>query len=126
MLLHGFQQRGLGLGRGPVDLVGQDDIGEDWPFAQLKIPPVAVVDVAAGDVAGQQVWGELDAPEVQPQRDGKAVGGQRLGQAGIIFQQNVAASQNRRHNLAQDRPFAHNGLLHFGNDGIAQLGNFTQ
>ena len=28
-LLHGLEQRGLGLGRRPVDLVGQDQVGED-------------------------------------------------------------------------------------------------
>ena len=28
-LLHDLQQRGLGLGRGAVDLVGEDDVGED-------------------------------------------------------------------------------------------------
>ena len=28
-LLHGLEQGRLGLGRGPVDLVGQDDVGED-------------------------------------------------------------------------------------------------
>ena len=28
-LLHRLEQRGLGLGRGAVDLVGQDDVGED-------------------------------------------------------------------------------------------------
>ena len=32
-LLHGLQYRGLGLGRGPVDLVAQHQVGEDRPRA---------------------------------------------------------------------------------------------
>ena len=32
-LLHGFQQRGLGLRRGLVDLIGQDDVRKDRTLA---------------------------------------------------------------------------------------------
>jgi hypothetical protein len=39
-LLHGFQQGGLGLRRGPVDLVGQDDVGEDRAVDEPE-PPLA-------------------------------------------------------------------------------------
>ena len=31
VLLHRLQQGGLGLRRGAVDLVGEDDVGEDGP-----------------------------------------------------------------------------------------------
>ena len=31
VLLHRFEQRGLGLGGGAIDLVGDDDVGEDRP-----------------------------------------------------------------------------------------------
>ena len=36
-LLHGLQQRGLGLGRRAVDFVGQQDVGEDRPFDEAEI-----------------------------------------------------------------------------------------
>ena len=68
VFLHGLQQRRLGLGRGAVDLIGQDDVGEDRALAQHEVVLLAVEDVAAGDVAGQQVGRELDALELQPQR----------------------------------------------------------
>ena len=61
-LLHALQQRGLGLGRGPVDLVADHDVGEDAARAELELPGVLVEDRDAGDVGGQQVGGELDAP----------------------------------------------------------------
>ena len=35
--LHRFQERGLGLGRGAVDLVGQDDVREDRPAQELEL-----------------------------------------------------------------------------------------
>ena len=38
VLLHGLQQRGLGLGRGAVDLVGQHDVGEDRPLHEPERP----------------------------------------------------------------------------------------
>ena len=37
-LLHRLQQRALGLGRGPVDLVGQQEVGEDGPRRNSKRP----------------------------------------------------------------------------------------
>ena len=36
LLLHGFEQRRLGLGRGAVDLVGQHEVGEDRPGLELE------------------------------------------------------------------------------------------
>ena len=37
-LLHGLEQRGLGLGRGPVDLVGEDDVREDRARDEPEAP----------------------------------------------------------------------------------------
>ena len=63
LLLHRFEQRRLRLGRGAVDLVGQHDLGDDRPGAELELAAALVVDRHAGDVAGQQVGRELDALE---------------------------------------------------------------
>jgi len=66
VFLHRFQQRGLGLGRRPVDLICQQDVGEDGTLAEDKAVLLVIVHIAAGDVAGQQVWGKLDALELHP------------------------------------------------------------
>jgi hypothetical protein len=70
-LLHRLEQRGLGLGRGAVDLVGQDEVGEDRARLELELrrPLLASVldDVGADDVGGHQVGRELDAAEGQVQ-----------------------------------------------------------
>jgi hypothetical protein len=39
MLLHRLEHGRLGLGRGAVDLVGQDDLGEDRTLAKLEVAP---------------------------------------------------------------------------------------
>ena len=43
-LFHALEQAGLGLGRGPVDLVGQDDVGEDGTGPELELPALLVED----------------------------------------------------------------------------------
>jgi len=43
LFLHRFEQRGLSLGCGAVDLVGQDQVGEDRPGLEAQAaPPVEV------------------------------------------------------------------------------------
>ena len=75
VLLHDLQQGGLGLGRGAVDLVGQEDGGEDGARVELPLMGLLVEDGHARDVAGQQVGGELD-PRVRPGYDGRHGPGQ--------------------------------------------------
>ena len=36
-LLHRFEQRGLGLGRGSIDFVGQHHVGEEWALQELEL-----------------------------------------------------------------------------------------
>ncbi len=61
--LHHFQQRRLGLGRGAVDLVGQQEVAEHRPPADFKPFLAQVVQGMAGHIAGHQIGGELDAGE---------------------------------------------------------------
>jgi hypothetical protein len=63
-LLHGFEQRRLGFGRGTVDLVGQHEVGENGAGLEAKGLPAALIgfdDHAAHDVGGHQIGSELDA-----------------------------------------------------------------
>ena len=68
-LAHRFQQRGLGLGRGAIEFVGQQQVGEDGALLEAEMPvPGAVIffqQFGAQDVAGHQVRSELHAPELQ-------------------------------------------------------------
>ena len=89
-LAHGFQQRGLGTGRGPVDLIGQQNVGKGRAGHELKGACLLIEDADAGDVAGQQVGRTLEAAEVDAQRDGQGTGQHGLAHAGHIFQQHMA------------------------------------
>ena len=98
-LLHRLEQRGLGLGRGPVDLVGQHDVGEDRPAEELELADagrlVLLDHLGPGDVRGHQVGRELDPVVGQVQGVGQGVDHQGLGQAGHADQQAVAAGEDR-------------------------------
>ena len=76
--VHDLQERGLGLGRGAVDLVGQHDVGENRPGLEDKLLERLIVDRDAGHIGGQQVAGELDAGERAVHR-----AGERVGQRGL-------------------------------------------
>jgi hypothetical protein len=98
-LLHGLQQCRLRLGRSAVDLVCQDDVGEQRPLEELELPlpggAVLLEDFRAGDVGRRQVRGELDAAEVQRQALRQGRDHQRLGQAGDALEDAVAAAEQR-------------------------------
>src|SRR5579864_1091191 len=105
-LLHGLQERRLRFGRRAVDLVGQQDVGEDGTFDER---PGAVAgggvffdDVGAGDVGGHQVRGELNALEQQAQRLRERAHQQRLGGARQPGDQAVAAHEKPDHDLLED------------------------
>src|SRR5690606_18923789 len=65
-LLHRLEQGALRLGRGPVDLVGEQERGEDGAGPKVKARRRWIEDVAAEHVRRHQVGGELDASEGEP------------------------------------------------------------
>ena len=95
-LLHRLEQRGLGLGRRAVDLVGQQQPGEDRPRPEVELGAPLVVDVGPGQVGRQQVRGELRAGEVQAERPRERARRQRLAQAREVLEQDVALGEDRR------------------------------
>ena len=58
---HCLEQRGLRLGCRPVDLVDENDVGEDRPRPELEVPRLLVEHGEPGHVGGLQVGGALDA-----------------------------------------------------------------
>ena len=113
-LLHRLQQRGLGLRRGAVDLVGQQQIGEHRTRPERERGGARVVDQRAGDVAGHQVGGELHPLEFQLQCGGQGSDQQRLRHSRNTFQQHVAAAQQRDHQAADDPLLPDDGLGELG------------
>jgi hypothetical protein len=63
-LVHCLQQRGLGLRRRAIDLVGEQQLSEDRPFGEEKGVGLEIEQVGSKHVAGHQIGGELDAAEL--------------------------------------------------------------
>ena len=100
-LLHRFEQRRLCLGRCAIDLVREQQVGEDGPRMEGKLlAAVAVLEnMAAGDVAREEVGRELDAAEVERQQPRERLHELCLAEARQAFKQDVAASEERGDNL---------------------------
>ncbi len=92
---HRLEQRALRARRRAIDLVGQHDVAEDRTARVDELAGLRVVDVAAGDVAGQQVGRELDARERGRDALGQRLADQRLAHAGHVLQQDVIGGQQR-------------------------------
>ena len=102
--VHRFEQRRLGLGRGPVDLVGEDDVGEDRPRVELEALRARLEDGDAEHVGRQRVAGELDAAELQRKAAAESPGERRLPDAGHVLDQDVAAREQRDENEVHGLP----------------------
>ena len=120
--LHGLQQGGLGLGRRAVDLVGQDDVGEDRAVDEAELARAArsfVDNIGARDIRRHQVGGELDALELQVHNRGQGPDHHRLGQARHADQQAMAADEDGRQHLVDNRQLADDDLTQFADDLVA-------
>lgn len=49
-LVHGFEERRLGAGGGAVDLVGEEEVGEDGACDEFKVSVLRTVELVAEDV----------------------------------------------------------------------------
>src|SRR5262249_34121110 len=88
-------QGALSARRRAVDLVGEDDVGDDRARPELELALLLVVEVDAGDVGGHHVRRELDALEAAPNRPRD-----RLRQRGLAY---------ARHVLEEDVPVGKEG-----------------
>lgn len=66
-LFHGFKERGLNFGGGAVNFVGEDEVVENGTGLEFELALAfgGVVDLGAGDVAGEKVGSELDSGEAR-------------------------------------------------------------
>ncbi|PQM46867.1 hypothetical protein C1Y40_02955 [Mycobacterium talmoniae] len=103
---HRLQQGRLGLRRGPVDFVGEQQVGEDRSAPELETARLHVVDGRPQQVGGQQIRGELHPGEAEPQRRGEGPRDQGFAEPGQVLDQHVAARQHRDQDQAQRGPFA--------------------
>lgn len=118
--LHRFKQRRLRLGRGAVDFVGKQQLGEDRPLGQGEARRLEVEQVRSQYVAGHQVGGELDAPEIEPDGAGESLREQRLGGSRRAFEQHMTTSEQRDRDHAGQIPLPEYDLGDFALDRRAE------
>src|ERR1035438_4321120 len=119
-LLHSFEQRALRFWGRTIDFVGQQDVTEDGALHERPGAAsgggVFLDDVRAGDVAGHQVGGKLDASKNQAQRLSHGAHQQGLSGAGEAGDQTVAAHKQGDHHLIQHLLLAHADAAHLRHD----------
>ena len=124
VLLHRLEQDRLGLGRRAVDLVGEDEVGEDRPGLEAEDALAALLDedVRARDVCRHQVRRELDPVEgaVDDVADGPHE--HRLAEAGDALEQDVAVGEEAGQRLADERGLADDDPADLALDGLGALG----
>ena len=93
---HRLEQRGLRLRHRAVDLVDEDDVGEDRAGAELEVACLLVVDREAGDVRGLEVRRALDAGGRRAlDRSGDGASEHRLRRSRHVFEEHVTLAGQR-------------------------------
>jgi hypothetical protein len=120
---HCFEQRALSLGRGAIDLVGQDQLGKDGSWMEVKAAAVAVEDRDAENVCRQHVAGELNALKIQAQHPGQYMGQGGLADARQVFDEQVPARQQAGERETDGAFLAKDDAVDVGKDGIKFRGS---
>ena len=111
----------MGLGRGAVDFIRQQQVGEYRALAQLELLALQVIHGVAGDVAGHQIRGELDARELAAKAARQGTHQQGLAEAGNAFDQHMAAGDQGAEHVINHRRLADQGFLQFTTQCLSQL-----
>jgi hypothetical protein len=97
---HRLEQGRLGARRGSVDLVDEDERGEQRAGTERERAGSLVEHVDAGDLCGQQVGCALDATCAQPRGRREPAHGGGLARTGDILDQHVSLTEH-----GQQQPF---------------------
>jgi len=114
--LHGFEHGGLGLGRGAIDFVGEDEVREDRAALELKFASAGIAfhdEIRAEDVGGHEVGRELNATERHVEHFAERADEERFAKAGHAFEQNVSAAEQRDESVFNDVGVADDDLGDF-------------
>ena len=122
-LLHRLEQGRLGLGWRTVDLVAEQQVGEDRAGPELEVAGPLVVDGRPGDVRRHQVGRELDARELEVGHLRERAREQGLGEAGIVLEQDVAVGEEAHEHELEHVPLAHDRALDLVEDALREGGD---
>ena len=97
-----------------VDLVGEQEVGEDRTLARHELAALLLKDHGAGQVGRQQVGRELDARELEVEHLAERLHREGLGQPRQSLDQQVAATQERHHHPLEQGLLPDDHLAHLG------------
>ena len=120
--LHHFEQCTLHLGRGAVDLVGQQQVGEHRPKRCVELAGLLVVNTSADQVSRHKVRCELDALEVASNGGTQALNSHCFCQARHTFDQNMASGEQTNDQPFQQQVLADDDLLDLEDHLFHQFG----
>ncbi len=84
--LHALQQRGLGARRHAVHLIHQQQMGEHWALMELESAVSQVQHIGTDNVGRHEIRSALHALEIELQKMGERLDGERLGDPGYALQ----------------------------------------
>ena len=114
-LLHCFQQRRLCLRRGPVDFVGQHDVGEERSLLQREFAAATAVDhdVGSGNVRRHQVGRELDSSERNVGNLAECTHQEGLAQTRNPFEEHMLSHQKGNQHILDHILMTDDDAFHF-------------
>jgi len=125
MLLHRFEQRGLGLRRRAVDLIREDHVSKDGAFVEDHAAALLSIfeDLRAGDVGGHEIGRELDAIKAEIEDISYSFHQQRLCQTGCAGDEAMPARDEGDEHLIHDLMLADDDLTDLGEEPLANSGH---
>ena len=122
MLLHGLEKSRLHLRGRAVDLVGQNDLGEERALLDVELLGLLVEDHGPDEVSGEQIGRELNPGERRADDLGQGAHGEGLGQARHAFEQDMAAGQQPDEEALDHGILAHDASRHLLEDRLHRQG----
>ena len=117
-LLHHLEQCRLDLGRGPVDLVREQEVAEHRSELGIERAAVGAVDTRPDEIARDKIRGELDPPERGVEDVGKGLDRQGLRETRDAFEEEVAAREQGDEHPLEHRVLADDDPPDLVEDGL--------
>ena len=124
--LHRLQERRLGLRRRAVDLVGEEEVGEDRPGAELEVAVALVPDRRARDVGRHEIRRELNAREPHAQYPREGARRERLRETGVVLEQDVPVGEEAEQHELERLALADDRLLDLVEHPTGELPDLCQ
>ncbi len=126
VFLHRFEEGCLCPRRRAVDLVGEQQPGEQRALSEREVAAALVVHERSGEIGGEEVGGELGASEVEAEGLRERPSSKGLPEAGKVLEQHIAARQDRGKDERECLALSDHGDLDFVEYLAGQSGHVVE